>query len=41
MKFNELPINEEIITALNDLGLENMFPIQENGIPPMLKVKTC
>lgn len=39
MKFNELPINEEIITALTDLGLENMFPIQENGIPPMLEGK--
>jgi ATP-dependent RNA helicase DeaD len=37
MKFSELPIDKEIITALNDLNFEEMFPIQENAIPPMLK----
>jgi ATP-dependent RNA helicase DeaD len=39
MKFSELSINKEIISALNDLGFEEMFPIQENAIPPMLKGK--
>lgn len=39
MKFSELSINKEIINALNDLGLKEMFPIQENAIPPMLEGK--
>lgn len=39
MKFNELPIEEDILKALDDLGFEEPFPIQENAIPPMLEGK--
>ena len=39
MKFNELPIEEDILRALDDLGFEEPFPIQENAIPPMLEGK--
>jgi ATP-dependent RNA helicase DeaD len=39
MKFNELPIEEDILRALDNLGFEEPFPIQENAIPPMLEGK--
>ncbi|MFC1802542.1 DEAD/DEAH box helicase [Thermoproteota archaeon] len=39
MKFKQLPIKKEILKALEELGFEEMFPIQENAIPPMLKGK--
>ena len=39
MKFDELPIDDEIKTALRQLGFTEMFPIQENAIPPMLDGK--
>ena len=37
MKFDELPIKEEIKRAFREIGFEEMFPIQENAIPPMLE----
>jgi ATP-dependent RNA helicase DeaD len=37
MKFDELPIREEIKRAFREIGFEEMFPIQENAIPPMLE----
>ena len=39
MKFKQLPIKDEIKTALQDLTFNEMFPIQENAIPPMLEGK--
>ncbi len=39
MKFQQLPIRDEIKKALKDLGFKEMFPIQENAIPPMLEGK--
>jgi ATP-dependent RNA helicase DeaD len=39
MRFEELPIKEDILRALDDLGFEETFPIQENAIPPMLEGK--
>lgn len=39
MKFNRLPLKPEIIQALDELGFDEMFPIQENAIPPMLEGK--
>jgi ATP-dependent RNA helicase DeaD len=39
MRFKELPIKNEIKKALNELGFDEMFPIQENAIPPMLEGK--
>ena len=39
MKFKQLPIKDEIKKALKDLGFDEMFPIQENAIPPMLEGK--
>ena len=39
MKFEELPIEEDILRALDDIGFEEPFPIQENAIPPMLEGK--
>jgi ATP-dependent RNA helicase DeaD len=39
MKFTELPIRDEILEALEDLGFDDMFPIQENAIPVMLEGK--
>ncbi|HUV34258.1 MAG TPA: DEAD/DEAH box helicase [Candidatus Desulfaltia sp.] len=39
MKFDELPIKEEIKRAFREIGFEEMFPIQENAIPPMLEGK--
>ncbi len=39
MKFTELPLKDEIYHALEDLGFDDMFPIQENAIPVMLEGK--
>jgi len=39
MRFEQLPIKDEIKKAIKDLGFSDMFPIQENAIPPMLKGK--
>ena len=39
MKFTELPLKDEILHALEDLGFDDMFPIQENAIPVMLEGK--
>jgi len=39
MKFEELPIEEDILRALDDLGFEEPFRIQENAILPMLEGK--
>jgi len=39
MRFDQLPIKDEIKKALNELGFGEMFPIQENAIPPMLEGK--
>lgn len=37
MKFNELQIKEEIITALTEMGFSEMMPIQERVIPLILE----
>ncbi|MFP3951658.1 MAG: DEAD/DEAH box helicase [Candidatus Bathyarchaeia archaeon] len=37
MKFDELQISDEVKRALSDLGFDEMFPIQEEAIPPMLE----
>jgi ATP-dependent RNA helicase DeaD len=37
MNFQQLPVKEEIRKALKELGFEEMFPIQEHAIPPMLQ----
>ena len=37
MMFDELPVKEEIKRALREIGFTEMFPIQENAIPPMLE----
>ena len=39
MNFDELEIKQEIKKALKELGFEDMFPIQENAIPPMMEGK--
>jgi len=39
MKFQQLQIKDEIKKALKELGFKEMFPIQENAIPPMLEGK--
>jgi ATP-dependent RNA helicase DeaD len=39
MNFQQLPVKEEIRKALKELGFEEMFPIQEHAIPPMLQGK--
>jgi len=39
MKFQQLQVKDEIKKALKDLGFKEMFPIQENAIPPMLEGK--
>jgi ATP-dependent RNA helicase DeaD len=39
MKFKQLKIKTQIQKALQELGFEEMFPIQENAIPPMLEGK--
>src|SRR4030042_6944781 len=37
MNFDELPIKPEIKRALKEIGFDEMFPIQENAMPPMLE----
>ena len=39
MKFQQLPVKDEIKKALKEIGFTEMFPIQENAIPPMLEGK--
>ena len=39
MNFDNLEIKQEIKQALKEIGFRDMFPIQENAIPPMLKGK--
>jgi ATP-dependent RNA helicase DeaD len=39
MNFDELEIKEEIKKALKEIGFSEMFPIQENAIPPMMEGK--
>ncbi len=39
MKFTELPLKDEILHALEDLGFDDMFPIQEHAIPVMMEGK--
>ena len=39
MKFTELQINEKIKKGLNDVGFEEMMPIQEHTIPEILSGK--
>ncbi len=39
MNFNELSISDEVKRGLADRGFEEMFPIQEQAIPPMLDGK--
>ena len=39
MNFDELEIKQEIKKALKELGFTDMFPIQENAIPPMMEGK--
>jgi len=37
MKIEELKIDKNILKALQELGFDETFPIQENAIPPMLE----
>ena len=37
MKFSKLPINKELKKGLKEIGFDEMFPIQEKAIPPMLE----
>lgn len=37
MQFKELGISNEILTAINDIGFENMTEIQEKSIPAVMK----
>ncbi|HLC51225.1 MAG TPA: DEAD/DEAH box helicase, partial [archaeon] len=37
MKFSELKIKPEILKALQELGFEEAFPIQEKAVPPALQ----
>ncbi|MBD3171327.1 DEAD/DEAH box helicase [Candidatus Bathyarchaeota archaeon] len=39
MEFKDIQIKDEIKKAINDLDFEEMFPIQENAIPPMMEGK--
>jgi ATP-dependent RNA helicase DeaD len=39
MKFSKLPISKELKKGLKELGFDEMFPIQEKAIPPMLEGK--
>lgn len=36
MKFSKLPISKELKMGLKEIGFDEMFPIQEKAIPPML-----
>ncbi|MCB9189333.1 MAG: DEAD/DEAH box helicase [Flavobacteriales bacterium] len=37
MKFSEMGLSEEILSALSDLGFENPTPIQEQAIPQLIE----
>ena len=37
MRFEELPISPEVRRGIADMGFTEMFPIQEQAIPPMLE----
>ena len=37
MKFSKLPISKELKKGLKEIGFDDMFPIQEKAIPPMLE----
>jgi ATP-dependent RNA helicase DeaD len=39
MKFSKLPISKELKKGLKEIGFDDMFPIQEKAIPPMLEGK--
>ena len=39
MKFQQLPVKDEIKKSLKEIGFTEMFQIQENAIPPMLEGK--
>jgi ATP-dependent RNA helicase DeaD len=39
MKLQQLQVKDEIKKALKELGFNELFPIQENAIPPMLEGK--
>lgn len=39
MKFSEIGLSQDILSALNDLGFENATPIQEQAIPQLLESK--
>ena len=39
MKLQQLQVKDEIKKALEELGFNELFPIQENAIPPMLEGK--
>ena len=36
-KFNELPISDEIIRAVSEMGYEEATPIQASAIPAILE----
>jgi ATP-dependent RNA helicase DeaD len=37
VKFSKLPLSKELKKGLKELGFDDMFPIQEKAIPPMLE----
>jgi ATP-dependent RNA helicase DbpA len=37
--FSSLPVSDKILTAASELGFENLTPIQEQSIPPLLEGK--
>ena len=37
MRFDELPLSDEVKRGISDLGFTEMFPIQERAIPPLLE----
>lgn len=39
MKFTEIGLNEQLIEAITYMGFEHATPIQEQGIPPIIKGK--
>lgn len=39
MKFNECNISNQILNAINDMGFEDMMPIQEQSIPVIIEGK--
>jgi ATP-dependent RNA helicase DeaD len=39
MKFSKLPVSKELKKGLKEIGFDDMFPIQEKAIPPMLEGK--